>query len=218
MKIVGHRGARGLAPENTIVSLQKALDYGVDEIEFDLRVTKDKVVVLHHDRKVTSRNGQKLTIKTHKFTDLKSFKPDLATLEEALAALPKSARLYIEIKPRVDIRPIVKILKTVKHRDYLLGSKSQKTLLGLHNALPDKPTIVINGWSGVVASYRARQLETKRISMNQRWLWSGFIRQVAKSGYQLYAYSLNDPKKAAEWDKCGLYAVVTDRPDLFNKL
>jgi glycerophosphoryl diester phosphodiesterase len=45
----GHRGARGLAPENTLPGFQKALDLGVDTIECDMAITKDGVVVIHHD-------------------------------------------------------------------------------------------------------------------------------------------------------------------------
>ena len=45
----GHRGARGLAPENTPPSWQRALEIGVDTIECDMAITKDGVVVVHHD-------------------------------------------------------------------------------------------------------------------------------------------------------------------------
>ena len=45
----GHRGARGLAPENTLPAFQRALDLGVDTIECDMAITRDGVVVIHHD-------------------------------------------------------------------------------------------------------------------------------------------------------------------------
>jgi glycerophosphoryl diester phosphodiesterase len=45
----GHRGARGLAPENTLPSFQKALDLGVNTLECDMAITRDGVVVIHHD-------------------------------------------------------------------------------------------------------------------------------------------------------------------------
>ena len=45
----GHRGARGLRPENTLPSFQKALEIGVTTIECDMAITKDGVVVIHHD-------------------------------------------------------------------------------------------------------------------------------------------------------------------------
>ena len=45
----GHRGTRGLAPENTLAAFQRALDIGVTTIETDLAVTKDGVLVISHD-------------------------------------------------------------------------------------------------------------------------------------------------------------------------
>lgn len=47
--IVGHRGARGLAPENTIESIDRALSCGTKVIEYDLRITADNDLILHHD-------------------------------------------------------------------------------------------------------------------------------------------------------------------------
>jgi glycerophosphoryl diester phosphodiesterase len=46
----GHRGARGLAPENTLAAFERALDVGVTTLEMDIGLTKDGVVVVYHDR------------------------------------------------------------------------------------------------------------------------------------------------------------------------
>ena len=47
--VVGHRGARGLAPENTIASFEKAIELGVDIIELDVVISKDHQVVVSHE-------------------------------------------------------------------------------------------------------------------------------------------------------------------------
>ena len=59
MIIIGHRGAAGIAPENTIKSFKTALEHGVDWIEFDVRATKDGEVVLYHDNTLNLRLIQK---------------------------------------------------------------------------------------------------------------------------------------------------------------
>lgn len=218
MKIIGHRGARGLAPGNTLASLQKAFDYKVDEIEFDLRVTKDNVVVLHHDPYLTRGDGSKTFINKSDFSKLKKLKPDLTTFEQAIDSFFGKIPFYIEVKPNENIKPILKIIKGrgLDSSMYRLASFSQKTLLDLHRALPGVDTIVIEKWSGIRASRRAKQLNTKYVCMNQKWLWWGFIRVVARSNTLLYAYTVDDPIKAKKWAKHGLYGVVTDRPDLFR--
>ena len=50
--IHGHRGARGLAPENTLAGFACALKVGVDVLELDLRMSADGKIVIHHDRKL----------------------------------------------------------------------------------------------------------------------------------------------------------------------
>jgi len=218
MKIVGHRGARGLAPENTIASLMQALTYNVDEIEIDVRVTRDGIPVLNHD---VVLHGATLPIAHHTLQELRARKPDLATLSEALELLQHKASAMIEVKPRVDIAPVVAVLqqhldKGWKAQDITLGSFSQKTLRALHAALPELPTIVIERFSGLYAGYRARQLHTKKVSMNHLFVWAGYISAMRRQQYELYVYTLNDPKRAARFQKHGLYGVITDRPDLFS--
>jgi glycerophosphoryl diester phosphodiesterase len=47
--LVGHRGARGLAPENTLPGFARALSLGVTTLELDTAITKDGVIVISHD-------------------------------------------------------------------------------------------------------------------------------------------------------------------------
>ncbi len=214
MIIIGHRGARGLAPENTLAGFKKALELGVGEIEFDVRVSKDGVAVLHHDKILRDSSRNTLKISEHDFQELRQHKPDLTTLQEALNFIAGSVTLYIEIKKQVLLKPIVGVLANYKHA-YTLGSKSQKTLRELHKALPNAPKRVIEPWSGIRATWRARQLKTNLLAMNQLFLWTGFIKAMKNSGYELYAYTLNDPSKARRWSDHGLAGVITDFPDRF---
>ncbi len=222
MKIIGHRGAKGLAPENTIASLLKALEHGVDEIEFDVRITKDGVVILQHDQALHDPGGAELTVSAHTFEELKAHKSDLATLDEAINAVNGRVPLLVEVKPGVSTPPIVSVIETalegsLKDTDLLLGSFSQQILLELHEALPTIQKVVIEPWSGVRAVHRARKVGTKRLNMNQRWLWRGFIKPMQKSGWELYPYTLNSVSKAKKWQRYGLSGIITDYPDRFEK-
>ena len=49
LEIHGHRGARGLLPENTLPAFERAIALGVDALEFDVGMTRDGVPVVHHD-------------------------------------------------------------------------------------------------------------------------------------------------------------------------
>src|SRR6516165_9263120 len=54
-ELQGHRGARGLAPENTLPSFERAFDVGVTSVETDLHLTRDGAVVLCHDPFLSER-------------------------------------------------------------------------------------------------------------------------------------------------------------------
>jgi len=221
MKIIGHRGAKGLAPENTEASIRAALANNVHEVEIDVRVTKDAIVVLNHDSYIRA-GQQKHTIREHTYKQLHSLKPDLITLEEAFAIVAETAPLLIEIKPREPLEPIVKIL-TVKLAaglpadKLLIGSFSQKLLKKMHQSFPQVTMVVIEKWSVLRAMYRANSLQTNRLSLNQRLLYASRIQKLVSRGYAVYPYTINNPKKAALWKKRGLTGVITDYPDLFRR-
>ncbi len=222
MIVIGHRGARGLAPENTLAGLQKALQHDVYGLEIDVRVTKDGIVVLHHNRELRDTSGNKLLITARTYAVLRAHKPDLTTLAEVIQSIGGQTKLVIEVKPGEKVAPIIAILKQQlshgsKQINFLLGSKSQKTLRALHRELPEIQTIVIESWSGVRARWRARQLGTKLVVMRSWWLWPGFIAAMRRSGYQLMAYTMNDPAKVKKWEHYGLYGVITDYPDRFEQ-
>ena len=222
MKIIGHRGALGLAPENTLASIEKALEHQADEIEFDVRVTQDFMPILAHDPVVHSASGAEYTIEKHSYKVLKQHKPDLTTLEEALTLIAGRRPAVLEVKPGENLKPIVacisKFLDAGVYRaeNLRLASFSFPILRDLHVALPAIPKIVNERWSGLRGTWRAKKLDTKRITMQQLWLWRGFITPMSRRGWQLSAYTLNDPVKARRWARYGLYGVVTDVPDLFE--
>lgn len=221
MKIIGHRGAKGLAPENTIASLLKAIEHHVDEIECDVRVTKDHVAVLLHNDHLVDRAGNKLVIIGHTYAELLAHKPDLARMDDAILAVNRAVPIQFEIKPTVVIHPAVTIIKSFlkngwEPTDFLIGSFSYKTLCQAHVELPEVQQVVIEKWSGIRAISRARRLGTKRLSMNHWWLWSGFVRSVANRGYELYPYTVNKTSRACSLAKYGLSGVITDFPDRFE--
>lgn len=216
MLVIGHRGARGLAPENTLAGIRAALEHKVDGIEFDVRVTKDDVPVLVHDDNILGTKIKQTDLKT-----LKQLQPDLATLDEAMRVIAKRSPVVIEVKPDVDVAMVVEVMKDRVRNGWQLSeiklaSFDQKVLQAAQQLLPELTLVVNQAWSGLLAIRRARKLGTPFITMNQRWLRAGFIAAAAKQGYKLSAYTLDDPDKAKRWAELGLHAVITDYPDRFN--
>ena len=100
--VIGHRGACGYYPENTLLSLRKAVEMGVDAVEFDVRSTRDGVIVLFHDEKLDRLLRVRGRLRDKTYSDLQRYSirgEKIPTLQEALELLRGSkVDVVIEIK------------------------------------------------------------------------------------------------------------------------
>ena len=113
--VIAHKGASGVAPENTMAAFQRALDLGVDQIELDVRHTADEEIIVFHDQRLDriARDtlGNRITGDVHDYTleeirqfDVGSwfdsqFKDErIPTLKEALDLIDGRCKVLIEIK------------------------------------------------------------------------------------------------------------------------
>lgn len=194
MKIIGHRGAKGLAPENTILSIRVAMREKVDMIELDLRVKNGKIVLSHDEVGADSR---------------------YPSLKEALKKINSKVALNLEIK-EPEVLPLLKRdLKGYKGK-IVFSSSNYKILQVVRNIYPKAEIAVIEKWSGVRAVTKASLLKTNRIHINHKVVWSKFIRALKHKGYDVYPYTVNHRDRAEELQEWGVDGIFTDYPNLFN--
>lgn len=222
MYVIGHRGAKGLAPENTLVAFQKAIDCGVDEIETDIRVTSDGIAVLVHDPNVPSKIANKIEVVNASYDELLAAHANLVTLDELIRFVDQRVPLCLEVKPEVAVRPVISVIEEFlklgwKDSDFVFASYDYDILQALHAAFPDCKTVVIEHFWGTRAIHRARSLGTKRITLNHRALWFGFVWLTSRAGYQLAPYTMNNATKVRRWNRFGMYGCITDFPDMFDE-
>ncbi len=107
--ICAHRGANETHPENTLTAFREAVRLGAQMVEFDVRITKDKKLIIIHDKSVDRTTDGKglineLTLAEIKKLDAGSWKSQkfkgekVPTLKEALAVFPKNIWLNIHLK------------------------------------------------------------------------------------------------------------------------
>ena len=106
--ILGHRGSPTQITENTILSFEKALEQGVDGLEFDVRLTKDKKVVIFHDKSLSRMGGSSIKIKDIRYAELQKRLLKKQKQQEKTAKIPrlkdiepliqKTSLINIEIK------------------------------------------------------------------------------------------------------------------------
>lgn len=220
MNIIGHRGARALAPENTMAGLEKAIAHGVDILEVDIRQTKDGVLVLHHDQYITDPSGARTDISESNYALLLRHKSDVIALDMAIRNIAHRCPLIIEAKTGVNPKLLADTIlfyrrKGWRSSELSVASFEPNILQAIHDLLPDVPLVMNERWSAVRAMYRAKYFDTKRISMNQAFLWRGVLRYMHHRGYKVSPYTVNNIRRAHSWKRY-VYGIITDRPDLFK--
>ncbi|MCA9325014.1 glycerophosphodiester phosphodiesterase [Candidatus Saccharibacteria bacterium] len=220
--VIGHRGAMGLAPENTLKSIQKALEHHVDMIEIDVFVARDGSILLNHDAHYTNSKGKKIRIHDSTYDDMKRHHADVTSLQEAIEFIDRTVPLIIELKPGVDADQVCHVVKQYYDRgwtekDLRFCSYSPSILRRIRQHFPESIIILNHDWSSIRATWLAHRLGTKHIAMYNIWLWPPVIRGISRRGYVLYAYTVNKPTVAKRWHKAGLAGIYTDYPDLFER-
>lgn len=103
-EIVGHRGAPGKAPENTLLSFEQAICIGVDWIEFDVRKSRDGVLVVIHDEMVDRTTGGSGRVRDMSFSELERLDAGagqrIPSLQQVIDLARGRVRMDIEIKEK----------------------------------------------------------------------------------------------------------------------
>ena len=99
---IGHRGAAGHAPENTLAAVQRGIELGVDFVEIDVRRTVDGVLVALHDATVNRTTNGKGRVDALSLREVKAFDAGngerIPTLEEVLKVAGGRTGLMLELK------------------------------------------------------------------------------------------------------------------------
>jgi glycerophosphoryl diester phosphodiesterase len=105
--LAAHRGAKQLAPENTMRAFEVAVDLGVDELEFDIRLSRDGIVVVHHDETLERCTDGSGAVRDHDWQALSLLRVGgterIPTLRDIFDA-PWKVSLQVELK-EVDVVP-----------------------------------------------------------------------------------------------------------------
>ncbi|MYJ75784.1 MAG: glycerophosphodiester phosphodiesterase, partial [Gammaproteobacteria bacterium] len=121
MLIIGHRGAAGLAPENTLAGFARAVELGVDGVELDVHLAGPEVVVIHDERVDRTTNGVGL-VRDLTFAELRRLDAGdgqrVPTLKEVLDLVPEHMLVNIELKGVGTAEPVAAIVG-----DLALGAK-----------------------------------------------------------------------------------------------
>lgn len=231
--VIGHRGAKGHAPENTVASLRKAAELGARWVEFDVKLTADNEAVVMHDDTVDRTTDGKGEVVAMTLADIRKldagrwFSPDYAgepvpTLAEAMEYLTaKGIGANVEIKASTgrESETGAAVARALAARWFggpipiLISSFSADSLAAARQAAPRIPRgfLTLNypkDWAA-----RMRGLECATFHVLDRRLTEARVRAIREAGYRVMAFTVNDPNRARELLSWGVESIITDYPD-----
>lgn len=234
MYIVGHRGAAGVAPENTLVSFREAIRLGSDWLEFDVRLSADGVPVIIHDSTLKRTTNGRGPVRARTLAELRRldagswFDPRYAgekipTLDEVLKLGPR-VRLNIEIKARS--APAAEAAKAVWSRVRQAGLEDRVLIscfdLKVLRALRDLDPEVRLGfpWQAGLRDpiRRATTLRCRMMLFDVGGLSEKKVRRCREVGLEVWVYTVNEPDEMRRVLDLGIDGLITDRPDLLARM
>jgi glycerophosphoryl diester phosphodiesterase len=194
MKIIGHRGAAGLALENSHDSITAALQYNLEAIEFDVRLTADNQVVVIHDPHTKRIADVKVHIRKKTLTELQQLtlhnQEVIQTLDDVLDII-KSGRVMIDIKARGTAEMLPEIFERHPKITPSFSSFVHEELITAHKLFPDAKIYVGEHFSPIEIIYTARRLHANGVTLN-KWLMNPLSYRLARRyNLEFFVYTLN---------------------------
>ena len=223
MLIIGHRGAAGLEPENTIASFKKAIELGVEMIEFDVQLCKSgEVVVIHDFTLERTTNGIGLVAETS-FSDIINLDAGkgqkIPTLETVLNTINRKSVVNIELKGKSIAHPTAKIIQRFiesenwKKEDFLISSFNHQELFAFNTLMPEIRIGVLyedipDNFNETASALNAYSINADFNSLNKNT-----VARIHSEGYKVFAYTVNTKEARLKMEEIGVDGIFTDFPD-----
>ncbi len=232
--IFAHRGAKSVAPENTLPAFETALEMGVDGIELDVHCAKDGELVVIHDFHVdatTNGHGLASDFTASELADLDAgshFDPSFAgvgvpTLAQVLDLIGNRGTINIEIKSK-DIRTggnqVEPLLAMIAARDLYdqvivssfnpvslikVRSLDKRVKLGVLHG-PDLPLFLRSAWSTDIIAPQA-------LHPHHTCVDAAYMAWADEHGLDVNTWTVNDPDEARRLAALGVATIMSDVPD-----
>lgn len=218
MLIYGHRGASASEPENTLRAFRRALEMGVEGMEFDVQVTSDRVPVILHDRDVSRTTNGYGSIDHISFEDVRRLDAGhgerIPTFAEVLSLVDDRVHLAIEIKQSGIEQEVLNVLDEFPKARWGISSFDWTSLERLRT-LSDTAEIWL---LGVVVSdammNTAKRLKATGISLYAPAYNALTAPLLRDAGLDVIIWTVNDVEEAARVRALGAKGLCTDFPDL----
>lgn len=216
--MMGHRGARDRAPENTLRSFQETLNSGVPVVEFDIHQSRDGVWVVHHDETLdrTTQSQGPLADRTWAELSLVRTKEGdpLPRLEQVLELFKNSSvELQIEIKSPGNFVALADLLRHhFPFQRVTVISFNHRWLKAFKEAAPEIKTTCLLFGLPLNPVEIARSAGAEGLSLSVNWIDADLVRECHAAGMTVTAWNANDRETFEKMKALGVDTLGTDKP------
>jgi len=218
--IIGHRGAAGLEPENTLRSFARALEIGVDAIELDVYCVDGHLVVIHDDtlERTTNGHGDVMATSFEALRRLDAGRGErVPTLEEVFATMPNGFTVNVELKGKGTAGPVARSVAEHHRIDALVSSFDHRELARFHAAAPNVRVAPLYHRASAKMFDVADALGAWSINLSEELATAERLADVADRGFRSLVYTINDPVVAERLRENGAGGIFTDYPDRMRR-
>lgn len=221
MLIFAHRGASHDAPENTLMAIEKALEYGVDGIEIDVHSVDHELVVIH-DRWVGRTTNGKGQLSQHSFAQLRDLDAGdgqfIPTLDEVLKCIAGLCSINIELKGINDVLPVIKHIDyALEHynftiNQFLISSFNHHLLFEIKQLRPDIFIGALTASVPLEYSAFAERLQVYSIHIDINSVNETFVNDAKSRNLAVYVYTVDEESDFEILEQLGVDGVFTNQP------
>lgn len=221
--IIGHRGAMGYETENTLASVEKALELGVDMVEVDVFQISSGEIVVFHDERVDRLSNSAGNIKEYNIFDLKKLILDgghrIPMLQDVLKLMKGRAALNIELKDTRIADNIHQIIQGYAAKpewsesQFIVSSFDWEELRKYREYSPQGRIAVLTEGDPLEAMEVARELNAEAINPHYSQVNADNVAKLHEAGFKVYTYTVNDPADFQRLKAAGVDGVFSDYPD-----
>ena len=220
---IGHRGAKGFEPENTIPSFQKAIELHVDGVELDVHVCKSGELVVIHDFTVDRTTNGIGVVADMTLAELKKLRInslyEIPTLEEVLSLFNNQHLINIELKGKNTAQLVCDCINRWVHnqqyeyQNFIVSSFQRKELEVVANYNSKIPLGILTQASVEQALEWADVFLAKAIHPHFSLLTPENVALTHQKGYQIYTWTVNEIADIERVKNLEVEAIITDFPD-----
>lgn len=215
---IGHRGAAGHAPENTLVALELAITYGVDMVEFDVRRSADGALVLLHDDSVDRTTNGEGKIEEWSLSLLRELDAGggerIPLLEEALACLSGRAGAMIELKVRGTAADVcAKVQGADFQGTVIYASFFHEELLPVRRLTGDAFTLALIEDVPIPYTAFATAAQATHVGVALDAVTPSLVKTFQEQSIKVFVYTVDEPDDIARMKRLGVDGIISNFPD-----